>query len=564
MIASNIARTLETAAANRPDQVAIYAPPSGRTPLRVENYRTLTFQQLHKLSVELASGLNAIGIRRGTRIALMVPPSPEFFVLTFALFRLGAVPVLIDPGMGLKNLAQCLTEARPEVFIGITKAHIARSLLGWAKGSLRQLITVGRKLWWGGRTYDELRQLGQKSSQAPLVDLPEDETAAILFTSGSTGIPKGAVYTHEIFLCQVELLKEALKISPGEIDLCTFPLFALFAPALNMSAIIPRMDFTRPAKVDPQEIWQPVELFQVTNLFGSPALIRRLAMASQQAGKTFPTLRRVVSAGAPVNPKILELFQPLLAPGTPIYTPYGATESLPVAVVSSQQILGETQQKTAAGAGICVGQVVTGMQARVIRLSDEPIPEWSNDLIRLPGVIGEIAVCGPVVTKSYDARPEQTALAKIIDPHTGELWHRMGDAGYFDEQGHLWFCGRKSQRVELPAKAGVPAQTLYADQCEAVFNGHPAVARTALVGALVDQRIIAVLCVERNPGDRTPFAQLEEELRSLAISSRVTAAIEHFLEHPAFPVDTRHNSKIFREKLAPWAAKQLSKNHRKP
>ncbi|MBA4029750.1 MAG: peptide synthase, partial [Planctomyces sp.] len=386
-----------------------------------------------------------------------------------------------------------------------------------------------------------------------------DETAAILFTSGSTGIPKGAVYTHHIFLSQVDLLGKALNIQPGEVDLCTFPLFALYAPALGMTAVIPRMNFTRPAQVDPREIWNPVAQFGVTNLFGSPALIRRLAIASKSAGQSFPTLKRTVSAGAPVSPRILEMFQPLLSPGVPIFTPYGATESLPVAITSSLEILGETQQKTSQGAGICVGRVVEGMRAEVIRLTDKPIAAWSQDLVVLPGVIGEIAVCGPVVTKSYDARPEQTALAKIVDPHTGETWHRMGDVGYSDEQGRLWFCGRKSQRVELPEVAGVPPQILFADQCEAVFNSHPEVARTALVGAKVQGRVVPVLCVERLPGGKLPFAELEEQLRSLAIGTRVTAAIEHFLEHPRFPVDTRHNSKIFREQLAPWATKKLAR-----
>ena len=134
------------------------------------------------------------------------------------------------------------------------------------------------------------------------VETSEDDIAAILFTSGSTGVPKGAVYTHGNFLAQVELLKETYGIEPGEIDLPTFPLFALFDPALGMSAVIPEMDPTRPANVDPEKILGAIQRYGVTNTFGSPALLHRVGSYGAAHGVKLPTLRRVISAGAPAQP----------------------------------------------------------------------------------------------------------------------------------------------------------------------------------------------------------------------------------------------------------------------
>src|SRR5262249_41296884 len=155
----------------------------------------------------------------------------------FALFKIGAVLVLIDPGMGTKNLGVCLGEAEPEAFLGITKAHLARVLFRWARGSVRHLVTVGPRLGLGGYTLEQVRRLGIAKEPYPAASVRSDETAAILFTSGSTGVAKGAVYSHGIFAAQVEMLRRTYGIEPGEIDLPTFPLFGLFAPALGMTAV---------------------------------------------------------------------------------------------------------------------------------------------------------------------------------------------------------------------------------------------------------------------------------------------------------------------------------------
>jgi acyl-CoA synthetase (AMP-forming)/AMP-acid ligase II len=514
-------------------------------------YRHYTYRELDAESDRLARGLTQVGVRRGKRAALMVPPSLEFYALTFALFKLGAVVVLIDPGMGVKNLGVCLGEAEPEAFIGVPKAHLARVLLRWARNSVRTRVSVGPSLGWG-TPLTRVYRLGGADPEPMLAPTRPDETSAILFTSGSTGVAKGVVYTHGIFAAQVEMLRRLYDIQPGEVDLPTFPLFGLFGPALGMTSVIPEMDSTRPGSVDPRKILGAVRHFGVTSLFGSPALIRRVGRYGAEHGIKLPTLRRVISAGAPVPVSAIERFCRLLPEGVQVHTPYGATESLPVCSLGSAEVLAWTGRRAAEGAGVCVGRPVEGMAVKVIRITDGPIPLWSDDLEVPPGEIGEIAVQGPVVTESYHNRPESTALAKIADPARGGFYHRMGDVGYLDDRGRVWFCGRKSQRVVTAQEA------LYTIPCEGVFNAHPAVYRTALVGVKRGGGTEPVLCVELEKGAvAPPEERLRAELLALGAARRHTRAIRHILFHPGFPVDIRHNAKIFRERLAEWAAERL-------
>jgi acyl-CoA synthetase (AMP-forming)/AMP-acid ligase II len=195
---------------------------------------------------------------------------------------------------------------------------------------------------------------------------------------------------------------------------------------------------------------------------------------------------------------------------------------------------------------------VDEMTLRIVRISDEPIATWSEDLCVPAGEVGEIVVSGPVVTREYYHRPQSTALAKVADPGRGGFWHRMGDLGYVDGAGRVWFCGRKSQRVRTAAA------TLFTIPCEAVFNEHPAVFRTALVGLGEPGEQRPVLCVELKPEDpgRTQ-AEITRELLAMGANYPHTRGIQTILFHPAFPVDIRHNAKIFREKLADWASARL-------
>ena len=548
--ACNIAAILPGMAAERGEQVAMRCPGSRGLDGFACHDLVLSYRQMEDRSNAIAAGLQSSGVIRGMRAVVMVRPSPEFFLLMFALFKIGAVPVLVDPGIARSALKRCLDEAEPAAFIGISLAHAARILLGWARSS-RINITIGRRWFWSGPTLAQVEATGAGAA-SQLADTTPDEMAAILFTSGSTGLPKGVVYRHRHFVAQVELLRQAFDVQPGGVNLPTFPPFALFDPALGLTSIIPDMDPTRPAAADPRKLHRAIERFGVDQLFGSPALMEVLA----NHGALLPGIRRVTSAGAPVPAAVVAKMRTLLPDDANFWTPYGATECLPVAVIEGRE-LQSTREDTEHGAGTCVGRPVRPNIVRVIGISDGVLPEWNDELEVAQGAIGEITVVGPSTTDDYFRRPEATALAKIhesLPDGTQRIVHRMGDLGWFDAQGRLWFCGRKSHRV-LTALGG-----LYTEQVEPVFNVHPQVRRTALVGVGEKGHQRPVLCVEMRAGvDKAECPRILAELEKIGQGFAHTGRIDTFLVHPKFPVDIRHNAKIGREILATWANKQLAR-----
>ena len=542
----NIAARFSRNAETYPTQAALICTDVSR-PARQYSYR-----YLDDTSTAIAKGLRKAGLNKGDRVVLMVLPGLDFFALAFALFKLGAVLVGIDPGMGLRNLGRCLAEAQPAAFIGNRKAHLARRLLRWSSLSLRLHITTETIPFQGDiLNLARLLEWGIATRATLAIATRADDMAAILFTSGSTGAPKGVVYSHGNFTAQVAALQQTFDIQPGEIDLATFPLFALYAPVMGMTSVIPAMDFTRPGSVDLRQIHHAISMCKPTSMFGSPALLNRVGKWGVANNIILPSLRRVLSAGAPVAPAVLERFVKLLAPGAQVHTPYGATEALPVSSIGSNEVLNETGKLTAQGRGICVGQGVDGIEIRIIPITDEPIAEWRDELAQPPNEIGEIVVRGPQVTCSYYNREESTRLTKIAAGNHG-CYHRMGDLGYLDEHGRLWFCGRKSQRIDTVLG------TLYTIPCEGVFNTHPRVSRTALVGVPADRGYLPVLCVEPEAGVRkSEYPAIRSELLNLGGKHEHTTAIKHILFHKDFPVDVRHNAKINRERLALWAQRKL-------
>jgi acyl-CoA synthetase (AMP-forming)/AMP-acid ligase II len=547
----NVARRLAQTAAHIPDAMAVVVP-RGREAGGKRAYDTCTFRQLDEETNRLASGLLAIGFQPQSRIALLVRPGIEFIALVFALFKAGAVIILIDPGMGRRNLVRCLSEAEPEGFIAVPLVHAVRAMLRGKFPKARWNVTVGRRLFWGGVTLDEVRKRG--AADPVCHDTSAMDPAAIIFTTGSTGPPKGVEYCHGNFDRQVSNLRDYYRMQPGDIDLAGFPLFGLFNAALGVTTVIPDMDASRPARVDPRKLVEAIHDWRVTQAFGSPAIWNRLGQYCETHNVTLPTLRRVISAGAPVPPHVLARMKACIAADGEVHTPYGATEALPVASITAGEVLGETRRRWAVGGGTCVGPRFPGIEWKIIEIADGPIATLADAVEPPAGQIGELIVRGPVVTRRYVTRRGTNALAKIADGD--EAWHRMGDVGYLDDAGRFWFCGRLAHRVQTTAG------TLFTIPCEAIFNQHPAVYRSALVGVGPAPRQRPVIVVEpwpgKMPGGRRARQALIAELAQLARANRLTARIDDFLLHPSMPVDIRHNAKIFREKLAVWAARKLA------
>ena len=539
----NVSSHLTRIAALQPFKKAVVYPESRDKNGRVA-YTHLTFRQLDIESDRLAHGLVKSGIKRGVKTILMVGPGIDFFIIAFALFKTGAVPVVVDPGMGLRRMVECFKATSPEAFIGMPHAHILRVLYPKFFKTVKTWVTVGKAWFWGSIELKHIRQTPWRPFK--FLNTGNDEKAAILFTTGSTGPAKGVVYTHGTFNAQIRHIKSYFAITENEIDLPTFPLFALFDPALGMTAVIPDMDSTKPAQVNSKKIIEAVVNHGVTNMFASPALLNRVGTFCSRRGIKLTSLKRVISAGAPVLFSNIKQFSSILHKDAQIHTPYGATEAMPVISIESREILSETGELSKKGYGNCIGRPIKGVDVQLIKTTDKSIEKWSDDIIADNGEIGEITVSGDVVTKTYYKKSENS-LSKIIDKN--RIWHRMGDLGWKDKNGRIWFCGRKSHRIITENG------TLYTIPCEAIFNNHPKVYRSALVGVGTRPKQRPVICIELN--SNTNKKKIKTELLELGNSYEMTKGINTILFHKSFPVDIRHNSKIFREKLAVFAGKKV-------
>ncbi len=383
--------------------------------------------------------------------------------------------------------------------------------------------------------------------------------AAIIFTSGSTGPAKGVLFRHGNFDRQVTEIRDFYGIRPGEIDVSCFPLFGLFNAAMGVTSVIPAMDVTRPAAVDPRNIVARSTIGRRRNRSGrrlcgtlSANTATSIKFNCPACGEFFPVARRAAH--------VLKSMKACIHPDGEMHTPYGATEALPVASNSATAVLGETFQRTQQGAGVCVGKKFDGVEWRIIEINNGPIRTLADSHELPAGQIGELIVRGPVVTTEYVTRTDANAMAKIRDDERGGFWHRMGDVGYFDQQDRFWFCGRMSQRVTCGTALNGPA-ILFTIPCEAIFNRHPDVFRSALVGMGPTGNQTPAVVVEPKAGQmprgKEQREKLVAELHKLAQSADHTAAIEHFFIREALPVDVRHNVKINREQLAQWAERKL-------
>jgi len=525
----NVARFLGLQSRTQPDVDALKAPIGSGKDGRIR-YETLSFAQLHAQSDQVAHGLSRKGIGPGCRVLLMVKPGSDLIRCCFALFKVGAVPVVIDPGMGLRSFLSCVERTRPEALLGIPLARFISGIFRKSFRSIQHRVSVGRgfSAW-----FNKFPPGG-----FPIHEPGADELAAILFTSGSTGPPKGVQYGHGQFDAQVRLIRETFSIQPGEVDLPMLPVFALFNPALGMTTVVPEMNPAKPAAADPARIIQAIRQCGVTNSFGSPVLWNKVAAFAAASGQRIPHLRRILMAGAPVPPALVARLRSHF-PEARIWSPYGATECLPVSAIDGETILGKGASRTIEGAGTCVGRAVEGVNIRVIRIVENPIFSMKEAEPLESGQIGEIIATGPSVTKAYDGLPEATAMAKIPD-ESGRIWHRMGDAGYVDEEGLLWFCGRIAERV-LTADG-----PLYTDCCEGIINTVPGVRRSALIGLGEPGAQVPAIVIEPEEGNPPEEQAILEKARE----HDLTRDIRTVFFCSAFPVDVRHNAKIHRLSLA--------------
>lgn len=516
-----------------------------------QRYSECSYLEFNELTDAYARGLEEYGIKAGDRVVLITEPGFEFFGLFFALLKVGAIPVLADPGLSPHLLGKCIEDAEPAAFIGSPRMNFRRVMKGWGRKSCNRAVSTGMNLPGIAIGIKALYKLGMSDTREVFnLSRPED-TAAIIYTSGHGGDPRGVIYRHRHFAAQVDLFREAFDIEEGEISLPTNPVFGILDAALGLTTVIAKVDPNRPARAAVRRLLHAVERFRVNNIFVSPSMLVILAEYLQENGIRLPIIRRMITFGASPRLEIITRVENALHDEARIHAPYGSAECFPVSSVTNHEVDSTLQDMMESGEGVCVGRPVALNDIRIIAASDKPLRNMDEVTELPPGMPGEIVVSGPGCTDSYWRRDEETRHARIAD-ESGGYWHRMGDIGSIDGMGRLWFCGRISERIRTAE------EVLYPNQVEAVFNQHPDVLHTALVGVGDEGQQMPVLCAELRTRLKTvDVERVHFDLLQLAQAFSLTRSVRTVLFHPGFPVDARNPAVIRRDVLSRWAARKM-------
>lgn len=541
----NVAMAFASAAQRLPDKTALVGTEASMQ--SSASRLQWSFQALLERVRHCAAGWKQLGVGPADRVLMMAHPSVDFVVAVIALQWIGAVPVFMDGGLPIERILQLVAEADAVGLLAGPEALHLKAEVPEPFRRVQAVVSVGSLLP-GAKTCVDAMNASPSEPPAPAQLGPED-LVGIVFTSGSTGLPKGVEYTTQMALAGVEWLA-ATGMGDEDIYLAILPSHLFGSLMLGMTCVLPNIDVTRPGQGQPSAIVQQIIDCNITYTLGPPSVWTNIAAYCTEHAIAMPSLRVLNISGAAVPSKLLHALMRALPHGE-VRTPLGATEGSPLTDIGAREILEDTAKATARGAGVCVGRPVAGLEIKVIEIVDRPLKTWSEATELAPGVIGELVITGPVVSKRYFKRPADTLASKIPDEH-GKIWHRLGDCGYIDDQQRVWYCGRIAHIV---TQRGA---TLYSVPVEEIFNNLPGIERTALVQPHVYGEMPVVLVVEPQS---TPPPAPQEHLRALILNraSECSIAIDHILFYPQpLPVDARHNSKIERSELARWSSARLS------
>lgn len=508
----NISNILLKQSSERPSSAAI-----------IDGKNALTFAELEMRSGRVASLLNQSGLKRGDTVLVFCPVSAELYVILIALFRLGLVPMFLDPSAGRAHIEQCCALNRPAAIIASARAHLLR-LISPALRSIPVKFSVGLRVP-GAINWSHVESMQYYNHIEPC---DSDTPALVTFTSGGTASPKAAVRTHGFLLAQHRVLAESLRLKAGEADLTTLPIFALANLASGVTSIIPDADMRRPGEIDADPVITQIRKHKPQRTSGSPAFLERLVDWCEEKGEKLSSLERIFTGGAPVFPRLMRRLQSV-APRATITAVYGSTEAEPIAEISLYDISQTDLGAQTKGRGLLTGRPVRDIKLRIIRdrwgTSLGPYTSWEFECECLPaGEIGEIVVGGSHVLRGYLSGQGDRETKIKVD---GEIWHRAGDAGYLDSQGRLWLVGRCSAQVKDERGSLYP------------FSVECAVAEITQIrrAAFASHQGCRVLALELSGSlDETDLSALKENL--------AWAKLNEIRIYKRLPVDRRHNAKI--------------------
>ena len=536
----NLVAHLKKSATQNPEKYAVISTEG--------NFAPKTFKSLFDEVKKTAYFFKKKGIKKGDRILLIVKPGIDLINCCFGLLHRGAIPIIIDPGMGLKALSKCIKTSKPVAIVGIPLALSISYLFSKSFQSIKIRISVSK-------ANEYLRDRNETNfKDFDHVILQECDLAAIVFTSGSTGSPKGVRYLIKNFNTQILSLKNNFGLGPTDIDLVTLPVFSLFNPALSITSVISDINPRKPASADPKSIVSTIIDYKITTAFCSPIIGKKISSYCDKNSIVLPNVNRIMLAGASTHPSIVERLAKTIPNGR-VLLPYGATEALPVSFSDHNQIK-KIKDSILSGQGSSLGYPISKKSVMLVPITNSPLPnDWEETInpVKEQNCIGEICITGDIVTDGYDGMPGATRDARFhYNDHT---YHRMGDIGYWDGCNSLRFLGRKAEL--LITSAGM----LETERCEPIINNYDEVEKCALIGIGMYKIKEPCIVIELVHNLKSYPSALISKIRNLLNRDFTEYKINRVFIEKKIPVDSRHNAKIHRLSLAKKWTKRVQKNY---
>lgn len=483
-----------------------------------------------------AGGLKKLGVRKGDRVIVFVPMSLELYLSMFAVLRIGAIAVFLDSWARKDHLGTCANAVQPKAMVSLEAAFDLC-------GSVSQLDGIGLKIVVGehkGSYSADLEELLNTAEQSEIEPVKPKDTALITFTTGSSGIPKGANRTHTFLAAQHRALDRTIPYAEDDIDMPVFPIFSLNNLAGGVSTVIPAIDLAYPSAEDAQILVNQIFSARVNCCTLSPSLFSGVAAFCIRQHINLPCLKRVVTGGAPVSKDSVRGFQSV-APNAEILVLYGSTEVEPIAHIEAKEMLADISEKE----GVNVGRISDALEYKFIRIFRENIElkesgwkEWEVE----KGKIGELVVSGPHVCEDYYNNPEAVRATKIVE-NNGKIWHRTGDLAYLDDKENLWIVGRihnvivRANEYVFPVRAEILLKKLSFVR-EAAYLG--------VEDVNLGEKACVVVSLKEESSREDPKKYIDEIINIL---QKNKVAADQVIIVSDIPMDPRHHSKVEYSKL---------------
>lgn len=544
-IKNNVSNFLETHSNKNPDKPMFYwvdhelLKPRSEISEELFNHQSMSYKEFTNITSRVASGYINLGIKHGDRVILFVPMTVNLYLAMSALQRIGAIPVFLDSWTRHIHMGTAIQQVQPKAIISFEKAFMLLS-------AISDLIPI--KISVGSTTNNytaSLEELMQNTSQSPIFPVEQEDTALITFTTGSSGVPKGADRSHRFLAAQHYALKECIPYQENDIDLPIFPVFSLNNIASGISTVLPAIDIGTPKSSDSQVLLNQIKSCNVTCATLSPSIFNNLANFCLQNNLEITELKRVVTGGAPISRNNITNFKSV-ARNAEIVVLYGSTEVEPISKITDKELLSlkslEDRDLEWVDEGVNVGHIVKGLKHKLIKIDKNPIKinsEQDWDSFEVKNDVGELIVTGEHVCQKYYKNQEAFDRAKIVDKD-GTIWHRTGDLVRIDKGGYIWIVGRVHNAIK---RDGI---YLFPVRAEVVLKKLSFVMQAAYLGvpdSKIDEQAVVVI----EPKDKTIIQskdtkKLEVKIRNVLSKNNLPVDSIVFLE--SIPMDPRHHSKV--------------------